>query len=46
MALEVAEGVRILFCPNHRKLPLDRDGKIDWSGVSRLKIIHIEGAND
>jgi len=46
MALEVVESVRIVFCPNHRRVPLDGDGKIDWSRVSRLKIIDIEGAND
>ena len=43
MALEVVEGVRIMFCPNHQRVPVDGDGKVDWSRVSRLKIIDIEG---
>lgn len=46
MALDVIEGIRILFCPNHRNVPRSRDGKIDWSRTSRLKIIEIEGTND
>jgi toxin HigB-1 len=46
MALSVAEGLRIVFCPNHRQPAVDADGKIDWSRVSRLKIIDIEGAHD
>jgi hypothetical protein len=46
MALDVAEGVRIIFSPNHRKVPVDEAGRVDWSHVSRLRIVRIEGAND
>jgi hypothetical protein len=46
MALDVTQGVRVVFCANHRKPPLGEDGKIDWSRVSRLKIIKIEGTDD
>ena len=42
MSLEVARRIRIVFYPNHRRIPLDGDGRIDWSRVSRIKIIAIE----
>src|SRR3569623_96430 len=46
MALPVCEGLRIVFCANHRSAVVDGDGKIDWLRVTRLKIIDIEGTHD
>ncbi len=43
LAMDVAGGIRLVFCPNHNTMPTDRSGKIDWTRVTRIKIVAIEG---
>ena len=33
---------KLIFCGNHIKNPLKEDGSIDWTKVSRIKILHID----
>ena len=42
IALDLGEGYRMTFCANHAVLPKLKLGKIDWSKVSRVKILRIE----
>jgi len=42
MVLDAAAGYRILFRANHLKPPLGPDGSINWSAVSRIKLMSIE----
>lgn len=42
IALDLCDGRRMLFCANHAVLPKLESGKIDWSKVSRVKILRFE----
>lgn len=42
MAVNLSESHRIVFCANHPKKPLNAEGGVDWSKVSRIKILRIE----
>lgn len=39
--LNVREGFRILFVPDHVNNPRDSANRIEWAKVSRIKIIGI-----
>jgi len=41
MALNLRDGFRIVFVPNHVKNPRDGANRIDWGKISRIKIIGI-----
>ena len=41
MELSLGESHAIVFCANHTENPLDGDNRIDWSKVSRIKILKI-----
>jgi len=43
MTVLLSHGFRILFCANHNTVPLLKNGSVDWSLVSRIKILQIEG---
>jgi hypothetical protein len=45
MTLDLQDGHVIVFCANHLKMPLHPDSSIDWTAVSRIKILGIEGNN-
>lgn len=40
--LDLCENYQIVFCANHPKNPLTETGRVDWSRVSRVKIMLIE----
>lgn len=42
MILDLFEGYQIVFCANHPKNPLTQAGRVDWSKVSRVKIMRIK----
>jgi len=42
VSVELAEGSRIVFCANHNTIPMLSSGGVDWSSVSRIKILRIE----
>ena len=41
MSVDLPEQVQILFCANHKTPPTTSAGEIDWSRVSRIKILAI-----
>lgn len=45
MTLDLEDGYTMVFCPNHLKTPVSADASVDWSSVSRIKILAIEGSN-
>lgn len=42
MAIELGEGFQLIFASNHSHAPLIDGSRIDWSRVSRVKILSIE----
>lgn len=42
IAIDLCEDYRILFCANHNVIPVLESGDVDWSKVSRIKILRIE----
>jgi hypothetical protein len=45
MILNLRDGYRMLFAPNHVKNPRDNANRIEWAKVSRIKIIEISNDN-
>jgi hypothetical protein len=45
MAVELSHGHHIVFCANHPRTPMTASGDLDWSRVSRVKILRIEKDN-
>lgn len=41
-AVDLCDGSHIVFCANHHTTPLLASGGVDWSKVSRVKILRIE----
>lgn len=42
MVVDLCDGHRIIFKPNHTKLPKMDSGDIDWARVTRIKLLRIE----
>lgn len=40
--LDLSEGCLIIFCANHTTVPELKSGKVDWTRVSRVKLLEIE----
>jgi hypothetical protein len=38
----LCDGYRIVFCANHNSIPTLKPNRVDWSKVSRVKILRIE----
>jgi hypothetical protein len=45
IAVDLNERFQITFCANHNTVPKLESGKIDWSKVSRVKILTVEEKN-
>lgn len=45
-ALDLANGKRLVFEPDHEPVPEDQDGAIDWSVVTRIRIVYIGDYHD
>jgi len=43
--IDLRNGFQIRFCANHNTVPKHESGAIDWSKVSRVKILAIETKN-
>jgi hypothetical protein len=43
---ELSPRCRLTVTPNHRKIPLDQAGKLDWASIKRITITKIEHDND
>jgi toxin HigB-1 len=46
MALELCDGFRIFFTANHTQNPITKSGNLDWTKVSRIKILRIDNDHD
>ncbi len=42
ITIDLCEDYRIVFCANHTATPMLESGDVDWSRVSRVKILRIE----
>ena len=42
MVVDLSDEYQLIFCANHPNNPTFEYGKIDWSKVSRIKMMHIE----
>ena len=40
--VDLTQGYQLRFCANHTKNPLTETGELDWTRVSRIKILEIE----
>jgi len=45
IALDVGPSFQLTFCANHNTVPKIESGSVDWSKVSRVKILSIESKN-
>lgn len=45
-ALDLHRGARLVFEPNHNPIPRQEAGGIDWSCVTRIRIIYIGDYHD
>lgn len=45
IALDLDKRFQITFCANHNTLPELESGTVDWSKVSRVKIVTVEEKN-
>lgn len=43
MVVDLLNGHRIVFVPNHVENPITEKGAFDWERVSRIKILGIGG---
>ena len=46
MIVDLCDGICIFFRANHVRNPRDHTGNIDWSQVSRIRIVRIGAEND
>lgn len=42
MVIDLCDGYAIIFHANHLKNPLNDSGAVDWSCVSRIKVLRVE----
>jgi toxin HigB-1 len=42
IGVELCEGYRIIFCANHNSIPMLKPNRVNWSRVSRVKVLRIE----
>jgi proteic killer suppression protein len=41
-AVDLANGYRLVFCANHVRIPVIEMDRVDWSRVTRVKLLKIE----
>lgn len=46
VSIELGEGYNLIFSPNHNTPPLLENGELDWSQVTRIKLLRIEEPNE
>jgi len=42
MAVDLTDGSALVFCANHVDLPRSADERVDWTRVSRIRLLRIE----
>ena len=46
VVMQICRGYRVIFCANHNKVPLLKCGSVNWSEVTRVKILEIQNDHD
>lgn len=46
MVVDLCDDYHMIFCANHPKNPVTESGGLDWSRISRIKILRIESNHD
>jgi hypothetical protein len=41
-AVDLADGYRLVLCANHNRTPFLEENRVDWSRVTRVKVLRIE----
>ncbi len=42
LAVDVSGNYRLIFVPDHEPIPLQKEGGLDWSRVTQIRIISVE----
>lgn len=42
MSIDLGSNYKLIFCANHNKVPIANSGNVDWSRVSRIRILGVE----
>lgn len=42
MSIDLGNDYKLVFCANHNKLPIAASGVVDWSRVTRVRILGVE----
>lgn len=45
LEIDIGAGSRLVLCTNHAVIPRLASGDVDWSSVSRVKLLRIESEN-
>lgn len=45
MALELTDGYQLVLAPNHPNNPMTAENRVDWTKVTRVKLLRIERNN-
>lgn len=45
VSIDLCEGYQVIFCSNHPRQPVTASGALDWTQVSRIRILRIEKTN-
>ena len=46
LVILLADDLEVVLVPNHREFPLNESGMLDWSAVTRLRIVRVGGIDD
>ncbi len=46
LALDLADGYRLVLCANHARIPVHETNRVDWSRVTQVKVLKIEVGHD
>lgn len=46
IAVDLADGMVLLFCANHNRTPTLEDGRVDWARVTRVQILDVRCGDD
>lgn len=45
VSINLIDGYRMIFCSNHPRQPVTATGELDWTQVSRIRILRIGRPN-
>ena len=42
LAVDLVYPYRLIFEPDHNPIPTTEDGRLDWAGVSKIRVIEVQ----